>query len=128
VVKRKVINELIQKEKVEFIAIQETKLEVIYDALCYSICGSEDCQWISGPAIGNSGGFLSIWSKFAASLIFSFSGDNFIGVCLDWGELKKRCFIVNVYSKCDISCKRLLLGESCVVEGKIWEGSLVCPW
>jgi hypothetical protein len=60
------------------------------------------------PAVGNSGGILSIWCKSSASLIFSFTGDNFVGVCLDWGALRQRVFIVNVYSKCDIGGKRSL--------------------
>jgi hypothetical protein len=51
---------------------------------------------------------LSIWCKSAASLLFSFTGDSFVGVCLEWREIKRRCFIVNVYSKCNISGKRIL--------------------
>jgi hypothetical protein len=49
-----------------------------------------------------------MWSKSSASLIFSFAGDSFIGVCLDWGINKKRVFIVNVYSKYDLNDKRIL--------------------
>jgi hypothetical protein len=107
-VKRNAIKELIRQEKVDFLAIQETKLEVISDSLCFNIWGGEDCQWVYIPAVGNSGGLLSIWCKSAASLIFSFSGESFVGVCLEWGVLKRRCFIVNVYSKCNMSGKRIL--------------------
>jgi exonuclease III len=35
-------------------------------------------------------------------------GEGFVGVCLEWGLLKTICFVVNVYSKCDINSKRLL--------------------
>jgi hypothetical protein len=63
---------------------------------------------VHAPAAGNSGGLLSIWSKSSALLIFSFVGDGYVGVGLDWGVEKKRCFIVNVYSKCDLSGKRSL--------------------
>jgi exonuclease III len=108
VVKRKYLKELVCKERLDFLAIQETKLESITDSLCYSIWGGEDCQWVSHPSSGSSGGLLSIWSKSFASLKFSFSGDGFVGACLEYGVLKKVCFVINVYSSCDISGKRRL--------------------
>ncbi|MCH97949.1 endonuclease/exonuclease/phosphatase family protein [Trifolium medium] len=124
-VKRNAIKEMIRKEKIEFLAIQETKMEIIPDSLCYNIWGGEDCQWVYLPSVGNSGGMLSIWSKSFASLIFYFSGDSFIGVCLEWGALKKRCFVVNVYSKCDLSGKRNLW-ETLVTTRKNVFGSDKC--
>jgi exonuclease III len=36
-VKRSMLKELVRKEKIDFLAIQETKLESVSDALCYSI-------------------------------------------------------------------------------------------
>ncbi|WJX47013.1 hypothetical protein P8452_33752 [Trifolium repens] len=107
-VKRNSIKELLRKEKVQFLAVQETKMESLSDEFCYGLWGGEDCQWVYLPSVGNSGGLLSIWCKSSASLIFSFVGETFIGVCLEWGASKLRCFIVNVYSKCDISGKRSL--------------------
>jgi hypothetical protein len=109
VVKRKYLKELVTKERLDFIAIQETKLESISDGLCWSIWGSEDCQWAFLPSSGNSGGILSIWNKSIASLKFSFTGMGFVGVCLEYGALRQECFVVNVYSSCDFSDKRRLL-------------------
>jgi hypothetical protein len=31
--------------------------------------------------------------------------EGFVGVCLEWGILKHRCVIINVYSKCDLEAK-----------------------
>jgi hypothetical protein len=59
-------------------------------------------------AEGNSGGILSIWSKVNNSLVFTFMGEGFVGVCIDWGVVNKRCVVVNVYAKCDINAKRRL--------------------
>jgi hypothetical protein len=123
VVKRNAVKELIHKEKVDFLAIQETKLGSITDAWCHNMWGSDDCQWVHFPAVGNSGGLLSIWCKSAASFIFSFSGDGFVGVCLDWGVHKKRCFIVNIYSKCDLSSKRLLWENLLLVKNEYGRGA-----
>lgn len=121
-VKRNAIKDLVRLEKVDFLAIQETKLEVISDSLCFNIWGGEDCQWIYLPAVGNSGGLLSIWCKSVASLIFSFSGESFVGVCLEWGVLK-RCFIVNVYSKCNMSGKRILWENLAALKNNLGNGA-----
>jgi hypothetical protein len=108
VVKRKYLKELVCKERLDFLAIQETKLDSISDTLCYSLWGGDDCQWAFLPSSGNSGGILSIWNTSTMSLKFTFVGDGFVGVCLEWGALKKMCFVVNVYSPCDLSGKRRL--------------------
>ncbi|MCI07963.1 endonuclease/exonuclease/phosphatase family protein, partial [Trifolium medium] len=107
-VKRGLIKDLVKKEKIDFLAIQETKLEAVSDSLCFSLWGSEDCLWMSLPSEGNSGGILSIWCKSSSSLIFNFSGEGFVGVCLEWGVQKQIYFVVNVYSKCDLAGKRRL--------------------
>jgi hypothetical protein len=90
------------------LAIQETKLEVVSAKLCYSLWGSEDCNWAFVPSEGASGGILSIWGKKNSNLIFTFMGEGFVGVCLEWGAKKSICFMVNVYSKCDFVSKRRL--------------------
>jgi hypothetical protein len=105
------IKELVLKEKVDFLAIQETKLEAISDSLCYSLWGGDDCCWAFLPSCGNSGGILSIWRKSSSSLIFSFIGDGFVGVCLEWVVHKHVCFLVNIYSKCDLGGKQRLWGS-----------------
>jgi exonuclease III len=49
-VKRRKIRELIKKQNIQFLAIQETKLEAISDKLCYSLWGSNDCDWSFRPS------------------------------------------------------------------------------
>jgi hypothetical protein len=107
-VKRSKVKELVFKEKVDFLALQETKLEVVTDTLCYSIWGNEDCCWAFLPSMGNSGGILSIWRKSISRLIFTFIGEGFVGVCLEWGVENHVVFVVNIYSKCDMVGKRRL--------------------
>jgi exonuclease III len=107
-VKRRRIKELIHKEKIDFMAIQETRLEAISDALCHNLWGGTDCEWAFLPAEGNSGGILSIWRKVNSSLIFTFMGEGFVDVCLEWGVKKDICFVVNVYVKCDLNAKQRL--------------------
>ncbi|KAK2436747.1 hypothetical protein QL285_021719 [Trifolium repens] len=124
-VKRRRIKHLVQLEKVDFMAIQETKMEVISEALCYSLWGGDDCEWAFLPAIGNSGGILSLWSKVNSSLIFTFIGEGFVGVCLEWGMEKKICFVLNVYAKCDLIAKRCLW-ENIVMSKEGFGGGAWC--
>jgi exonuclease III len=44
VVKRKRLRDMIRNNKIDFLAIQETKLEVISETLCYGLWGSCDCD------------------------------------------------------------------------------------
>ncbi|MCI80955.1 hypothetical protein A2U01_0102227, partial [Trifolium medium] len=47
-------------------------MEAISEAFVFSLWGSSECGWTYLPAIGNSGGIMSIWSKLKASLVFTF--------------------------------------------------------
>jgi hypothetical protein len=107
-VKSRLIKEMVSKEKVDFLALQETKLEVVTEAICFNLWGGEDCSWAFLPSVGNSGGIISIWRKSSSTLIFTFMGEGFVGVCLEWGVHKELCYVVNVYSKCDLNGKRRL--------------------
>jgi hypothetical protein len=101
-------------EKVDFLAIQETKLEDVPESLVANIWGNCDYGWTFLPATGNSGGILSIWNKVKASLVFTFFGVGFVGVCLDLIAENRRCYIVNVYAKCHIRDTRRLWDDICM--------------
>ncbi|GAU38725.1 hypothetical protein TSUD_396540 [Trifolium subterraneum] len=60
---------------------QETKLKFVDEGLCHFLLGNA---------------------------VFSFCGPGFVGVCLEWGVARSRCFVVNVYSKCSFAEKRIL--------------------
>lgn len=122
-VKRNKIKELICSQNLDFIAIQETKMETISDSFCHYLWGSTDCDWAFQPSVGNSGGILSLWRKSSARLILSVVEEGFVGVCLDFGVLHKRCFVVNVYSKCDLSAKRRLWENLLLLKGGLGDGA-----
>lgn len=107
-VKRKVIKDLVVDQRVDFLAIQESKLEVVTDTVCRGLWGGDDCDWAFLPSIGNSGGIISIWRKSESNLLFSVVGEGFVGVCLEWGWKKEKCFVLNIYSKCDLVAKQRL--------------------
>lgn len=106
--KKKKIRNLILMEKLEFITIQETKMELIDKNLCEQLWGNVDCGCSFCPVIGNAEGLLNIWDSSKGGLILNFSGFGFAGVCLEWVVRKIRCFIVNVYAPCNLVGKRKL--------------------
>jgi len=83
------IRELVRDNKVDFLAIQETKMEVITPNFCKNLWGNYDCDWVFKPSEDNSGRILSIWRKSTSIFHYSFVGEGFIGVSLE-GECLKR--------------------------------------
>ncbi|KAK2372487.1 hypothetical protein QL285_073613 [Trifolium repens] len=51
---------------------------------------------------------LSIWRKSLGKQIFTFSGECFLGVCLELPAFQKYCCVINIYSKCNLADKRKL--------------------
>ncbi|MCH90185.1 endonuclease/exonuclease/phosphatase family protein, partial [Trifolium medium] len=90
----------------EVVLTCQTKVETVSKSLCNSLWGSDECDWVALPAVGSSGGILSLWRKSLGSLVFSFSGEGFVGVCLDLADKQTRCGVINVYAKCNLADKR----------------------
>lgn len=67
--KRNKIRSLVSSHNIDFIAIQETKLEVVSVGLCRSLWGDDDFDWVFWPSQGNSGGILSLWRKFSGNAL-----------------------------------------------------------
>lgn len=62
-VKKKKIKALINSNKLEFLLIQETKMETTDDSLGEYLWGGASCDWVFRPSVGRSGGILCIWNK-----------------------------------------------------------------
>ena len=120
--KRKIIKDLVSDHGVDFLAIQESKLEVVTKSACQGLWGGDDCDWAFLSAVGNSEGIISIWRKFDANVLFLFVGEGFVGVCLEWGRKKERRFVVNIYSKCDLVAKQRLWANPVLVKNTFGEG------
>lgn len=61
--KKSEIRELVAKEKVEFLCLQETKLDVVDERLAYILWGNSECNWVFSGSEGMSGGLCCIWDK-----------------------------------------------------------------
>jgi hypothetical protein len=99
-VKRSKIKSFINLEKIDFMAIQETKLAGVSASLCCRLWGNADCDWAVLPAVGNSGGILSIWKKSIGSVVFSFTGEGFVGGLFGFGG--KFCPVLRYQCLCEM--------------------------
>jgi mannosylglycoprotein endo-beta-mannosidase len=107
-VKKRRIRELVRVEKVEVLALQETKVERVDRSFCASLWGGDDVGWCSVPSNGRSGGLIIIWDATKGTFVKSFHGLGFLGVCLEWGVKKRRCIVINIYSPCGLLSKKRL--------------------
>ncbi|MCI30103.1 hypothetical protein A2U01_0051312, partial [Trifolium medium] len=107
-IKKKKVKELILREKVDVLAIQESKLGSVNKKLCARLWGGEDVNWRCAPAIGRSGGLITMWDASRGSLENSFQGQGYLGVVLLWGASKVKCVIINVYAPCLLQAKKAL--------------------
>jgi len=121
--KKNKIKELLRNHKVDFLAIQETKMEDINASLCANLWGNDDFDWAYLPSEGNNGGILSIWKKSLAKLFYTFTGEGLVGVYLEWGVLKRKCIVINVYSKCDLAAKKRLWEKLVLARNNLGSGA-----
>ncbi|KAF1881840.1 hypothetical protein Lal_00042553 [Lupinus albus] len=59
--KKCVVRTMVRNENLDFLCIQETKLELVDYQLCFSLWVGSDFDWIFQPSIGKSGGLLSVF-------------------------------------------------------------------
>ncbi|XP_058732888.1 uncharacterized protein LOC131604468 [Vicia villosa] len=74
------------------------------DRVIKDLWGSDNVDWSSSDSVGASGGIVTMWKKDLFSLIFSFRGEGFLGLCVE--SEGKLCYFVNVYASCDFSIRK----------------------
>lgn len=110
-IKKGAIRNLVQKENVDFICIQETKLESIDFSLCKILWGGEEVGWMFKESIGSPGGLLCMWNKAVLSMEVCYQGRGFICVKGRWGDQRIPCSIFNIYGPCDPYGRRCMWEE-----------------
>lgn len=116
--KRKWVRESIGKEKVEFLAIQETKLSDIPPQLVRSIWDSDNFGFVAENVTGTAGGLLWVWNKDAFDLHHSVSGAGFVLIKGELLSIKKEIVMINVYSLQAESEKKLLRSRLLELNGR----------
>ncbi|GKV49867.1 hypothetical protein SLEP1_g56592 [Rubroshorea leprosula] len=121
--KKREVSELVRKEKVEFLAIQETKKEAVDKKLCRSLWESDDLEFVAMLSKGQSAGLICIWQKNVLKNWSSFEGEHYVGVSSLWGEEDIAVNLVDVYVPCDDKEKRMMFDDLKLVitsKGRCW--------
>ena len=61
--KRTYLRDLIRKEEVGMVCLQETKCSEISKELCYYLWGSNEIEWLENGAVNNAGGIITMWRR-----------------------------------------------------------------
>lgn len=78
--KNKDVKQLISNQKLDMLCLQDTKTDSFTRNVCVAMWGDEEVEWVSKPAVGSSGGILTMWNRSVFSLHATWLGSNFIGV------------------------------------------------
>ncbi|GJV73341.1 RNA-directed DNA polymerase, eukaryota [Tanacetum coccineum] len=118
------VKELCIKNKVNFLALQETKMDNM-DLLCVRSCwGNLAFDYVHSDSVGNSGGILCVWdpnSFCKSNVTISYY---FVMVRGVWRLTGQNFLLIAVYAPQDGSEKRLLWDYLHRVIGK-WRGEVV---
>jgi hypothetical protein len=82
-IKKRKVRELIGSCRVEVLAIQETKLEVVDKKLATRLWGGEEVDWRFSSSNGRSGGILTMWNSAKGCYVDSFQGPGYLGIILE---------------------------------------------
>ena len=118
------VKELCIKHKVNFLTIQETKMENM-DIRCVKMCWENfGFDYVHSDAVGNSGGILCAWDPNSFRRCNSTISDYFIINRGVWVKTGANLIIVAVYAPQDLRDKRMLWDYLAHVLNQ-WEGEVV---
>lgn len=109
--KQRSIRALIQREKIDLVCFQETKVAIVDTSICTELWGNEDVSWVFSPAINRGGGLLCIWRNSALTVVNFKCNARWISLQGKWEGQNEECMIVNVYASCSLEEKRQLWAE-----------------
>nr|GEY12708.1 RNA-directed DNA polymerase, eukaryota [Tanacetum cinerariifolium] len=102
------IKELNNKRKVNFLSIQETKLDHISDIDVKVLWGNYKFEHIISEAVGNSGGILCAWDPCVFRKEQHVILDNFVALYGSWVFNQAKLLMISIYAPQSITSKRTL--------------------
>lgn len=124
-VKKTAMRDLVVKEKLDFVCIQETKLEYVDQRLARILWGSTECNWVFSGSVGASGGLCCIWDSTVFERQELWAENGLLGVTGLWKG--RKVHIVNVYAPNSLAGKKEVWSQ--IVEkmrGKEDENWCIC--
>ncbi|GJZ01186.1 RNA-directed DNA polymerase, eukaryota [Tanacetum coccineum] len=111
------VKELCVRNKVNFLALQETKMEnidLIYVKMCW---GNLAFDYVHSDSVGNSGGILYVWDLNSFCKSNATISDYFVMVRGVWRLTGQDLLMIAVYAPHDFKDKQLLFGSVFNVQG-----------
>ncbi|GJU30635.1 RNA-directed DNA polymerase, eukaryota, reverse transcriptase zinc-binding domain protein [Tanacetum coccineum] len=106
--KKDYVKEICIKHKVNFLALQETKMETM-DVFNVKMCwGNLGFDYVHSDSVGNSGGILCAWDPYSFRKTSSTVSDYFIIIRGMWLKTGNNLLIVLVYAPHDMKEKHML--------------------
>ncbi|GMJ01096.1 hypothetical protein HRI_003778800 [Hibiscus trionum] len=106
--KRRSVDEVIRKNKVDMVVLQETKLEDVPSMWVSSLWYSDSFEMAVSPSMGASGGILIIWEGNKFNLINVVVYPNFIMLQGRWQQKDMVCCIVGIYAPTNVAGQKLV--------------------
>nr|GEV37090.1 RNA-directed DNA polymerase, eukaryota [Tanacetum cinerariifolium] len=102
------IKEINNKHKVNFLSIQETKLDVFSDVAMKTLWSNHRFEYIINEAVGNSEGILCVWDPSFFLKEQHIVSDNFVALYGTWVPKKIKLLVITVYAPQPLTSKRAL--------------------
>nr|GEW33958.1 RNA-directed DNA polymerase, eukaryota [Tanacetum cinerariifolium] len=106
--KKEWVKELTTKNKINFIAIQETKTERVSPMDVKFMWGNSNYDYVCSDSLGNSGGILCTWEETVFKKDHVTISDSFVAIYGTWVTNKAMIFIVAIYDPQDPKYRRVL--------------------
>jgi len=85
-IKRKYLRDLICKEQVDKICIQETKCFELSRESCYLLWGYNEINWVENGASNNAEGIITMWRRNYFQMSISFNSSNYFVIEGEWSQ------------------------------------------
>ncbi|GJS31424.1 RNA-directed DNA polymerase, eukaryota [Tanacetum coccineum] len=106
--KKEWIKELTSKNKLNLIAIQETKMDKISHMDVKFMWGNSNYDFVCSDSLGNSGGILCIWEASVFKKDYVSISDNFVAIYGTWLPSNVKFLFVVIYAPQQPALKRVL--------------------
>ncbi|GJZ68511.1 RNA-directed DNA polymerase, eukaryota [Tanacetum coccineum] len=122
--KRRWVNELCHKHKINFVSLQETKAENIDLCSIQELWGNLFFDHVVGSSVGCSGGIVCVWDPTMFVKDHVSKSDYFIALMGTWTPTSSKLLIISVYAPQELSEKRELWEYlHCIINR--WDGETV---
>ncbi|GKB43407.1 RNA-directed DNA polymerase, eukaryota, partial [Tanacetum coccineum] len=122
--KKEWIKEINFKHNINFLTLQETKMDKISHMDIKFIWGNSNYQFVVSDSVGNSGGILCVWESSVFKQDNATISDNFIALYGTWLPSNTKVLIVSIYAPQSNVLKRTLWEYISVLISR-WDGETI---